>query len=59
MRFSDLREMLKYNEEAKLKFLSSSPAAQAVMCEFAEEIHSVEDIDNICEIVEVETSANE
>ena len=46
--------MLKYDEEAKLKFLSSSPAAQAVMCEFAEEIHSVKDIDNICEAVERE-----
>lgn len=44
--------MLKKDAEAKLKFLSSSPSAQAVMCEFAEEIHSVEEIDAICEMME-------
>ena len=44
--------MLKKNAEAKLKFLSSSPAAQTVMCEFAEEIHLVEEIDAICEMME-------
>ena len=52
MRYSNLQEMLKKDADAKLKFLSSSGAAQAVMCEFAEEIHSVEEIDAICELIE-------
>lgn len=55
MRYFNLQEMLKKDEEAKLKFLSSSPSAQAVMCEFAEEIHTVKEIDAICETVERES----
>ena len=47
--------MLKKDAEAKLKFLSGSPAAQAVMCEFADEIHTVEEMDAICEMIENES----
>lgn len=54
MRYSNLQEMLKKDPEAKLKFLSGSPSAQAVMCEFADEIRSTEEIDAICEMVEQE-----